>query len=172
MYIKVAAVLIMIGVFGFVSVSYHKHESFYLGDELTNKTLVLKFKPDHIYGRRAKYKRYLFKAQGYPCELSVSGSGYNLVMEYESIKKLMDEIDEGDTIEAAIRLSDENLMYDKSKDVRIIGLKYNTIQLIPPEEVEKEDKESFNITYALFSGLILIGICIPFFKKIFMSGNR
>lgn len=161
----------MIGVFGFVCTSYNKHDLFYLGEELTEKTLVLSFKPEHKHGRRVKYKRYLFKAQGYPCELSLSGSGYNLVMEYESIKKLMDEIDEGDTIEAAIRLSDENLMYDKSKDVQIIGLKYNTIQLIPPKEVEKEDKEAFNITYALFSGLILIGICIPFYKKIFMSGN-
>ena len=171
MYIKVAAVLIMIGTFGFVCSSYNKHDLFYLGEELTEKTLVLRFKPEHKNGRKEKNPRYIFKAQGYPAEISVSGGGYHLVTKYESIKKLMDEINEGDTVEAAIRLSDENLMYDASKSIRIIGLKYNTIQLIPPKEVEKIDKETFSVDYALSLGLLFIGICVPFYKKIFMSGN-
>lgn len=39
----------MIGVFGFVCTSYNKHDLFYLGEELTEKTLVLSFKPEHLF---------------------------------------------------------------------------------------------------------------------------
>ncbi|MVT12660.1 hypothetical protein [Chitinophaga tropicalis] len=141
----------------------------YLGEDLVEKTLVLSFKPERIPEHK-KADEYVFRAKDYPCKFIISDGVSSFVDKNKRIQSLMEEINLGDTIVVSIRASDKNTVYDALKPVKIIGLRYNTIQLIPPAEVEKEERESVKMSGIFFLSVLLIGICVLVYKKIF-SGN-
>lgn len=168
--IKLTPLLFFIGIMGFMFVLIlFEYNSAYLGEELVDKTLVLGFKPERIPMYKSS-DEYVFRARDYPCKFIISDGASTFVDRDKRIQSLVEEIKLGDTVEVSIRASDGNAVYDALRPVEIIGLKYNTIQLIPPAEVEKEEGEKFKMAGIAFVSIFLIGICSFVYKKIF-SGN-
>ena len=157
--------MIIAGVLGVFTI-YQKNDRYYLGEELTDKTLVLAGKPLWVHTRKGS-DYYVFKDRNYPCEFRAVEGAWEAIKENPPVKNTIEAMNAGDTIVAAIRSANENLVYNNSEKVRIIGLKYKTFQLIQPAKVEAKDRWWHRVNSTAAWIMLLIGIALSVYWKFF-----
>ena len=156
--------MIVLGLLGTVVGTY---QCFFEDDSregLIDKTLVLSSPPKYFKPHK-KSARYIFYAKDYSCRFLLTGNAYTLVKKYDNIRRIVEEIHEGDTIQISFSADRENDVYDASDEVPITGLMYKTVQVIPPDVVIKMNRESNKKATIISFAVFLFGVCMFAFRK-------
>ncbi|HLO79489.1 MAG TPA: hypothetical protein VK166_00940 [Chitinophagaceae bacterium] len=149
--------LLLIAIIGIGFNLYYKYDRYYLGEALITKRVIIKDRPEYIYSKHGT-SRYTFKGTDFNCRFWLSEGALKTINDDESIKREIETVKIGDTIEVKIRLIDELKLVDTAARPRVIEFLKGNRTIISANQVQSEDRKWFYINFGvpIFSLLIWI----------------
>ncbi|MFN4249124.1 MAG: hypothetical protein ACK4EY_15460 [Flavipsychrobacter sp.] len=151
--------LLLFGIIGLGFNLYYKYDRYYLGEPTTVKKISVQDKPEYISSRRGT-SRYSFKGADHNCRFWLSEGALDLINDNEQLKKNVESILVGDTVEIEIRKTDTIKLEDSDAKIRVVGFAKDYTVFIAACEVEAKDRKDFYINFGIPITCLLIWLVI------------
>jgi hypothetical protein len=151
--------LLLIGIAGIGFNLYYYYDRYYLGENLITKQVFIKDRPEYIYSESGT-SRYTFKGTNFECRFWLSEGALATINSDENIKKEIETVNLGDTVEIKIRQTDEKKLQDSTARPRVIEFIKGKRTIISENQVQSEDKKSLYINFGFSILCLLIWIIV------------
>jgi hypothetical protein len=138
--------LLLIAIAGIGFNFYYKYDRYYLGEALIIKSVIIQDKPEYIYASKGT-SRYTFRSLHNTCRFWLSEGALQTINDNDSIKKQIEQINIGDTIEIKIRKTDGKFLQDEKARLRVIELIKDKNVIISKDQVQADDNKWFYINF-------------------------